>query len=107
MGTATSMMKHLATNGLVDYVPRSGVRLTPEGRLAALKVLRRHRLIEAGASVPNRQASISSGKQSRSLGSGVASTGTCPGIGSPFSQATRTRKGHCSTPSPSLYSQSP
>lgn len=45
-GTATSMMKHLAAQGLVDYVPRAGVRLTAEGRRGAIKVLRRHRLIE-------------------------------------------------------------
>lgn len=45
-GTATTMMKHLGSRGLVDYVPRRGVRLTAAGNEAALRVLRRHRLVE-------------------------------------------------------------
>ena len=45
-GTATSMVKTLADAGLVDYAPRGGVQLTPEGTRLALQVLRRHRLIE-------------------------------------------------------------
>lgn len=45
-GTATSMVKTLADAHLVDYAPRGGVRLTPEGMRLALQVLRRHRLIE-------------------------------------------------------------
>jgi DtxR family Mn-dependent transcriptional regulator len=45
-GTATSMMKALSEAGLVDYEPRSGVRLTEAGSRLALQVLRRHRLIE-------------------------------------------------------------
>jgi len=45
-GTATAMIKTLAGSGLVDYEPRGGVRLTEEGRILALHVLRRHRLIE-------------------------------------------------------------
>jgi DtxR family Mn-dependent transcriptional regulator len=45
-GTATAMIKTLADDGLVDYEPRSGIRLTPAGQRAALDVLRRHRLIE-------------------------------------------------------------
>ncbi len=45
-GTVTAMMKTLAENGLVAYEPYSGVRLTEEGRSAAVHVLRRHRLIE-------------------------------------------------------------
>lgn len=45
-GTATSMVKTLAESGLVDYEPRSGVRLTEEGTTLALHVLRRHRLVE-------------------------------------------------------------
>ncbi len=45
-GTVTAMMKGLAENGLVAYEPYSGVRLTDEGRRAAVHVLRRHRLIE-------------------------------------------------------------
>src|SRR5262245_12943201 len=45
-GTATTMVKSLAADGLVDHRPRHGVRLTAEGRRVALGVLRRHRLIE-------------------------------------------------------------
>ena len=45
-GTATTMVKALATEGLVEHQLRHGVRLTIEGRHVALGVLRRHRLIE-------------------------------------------------------------
>lgn len=45
-GTATSMVKSLARAGLAHYEPRGGVELTTEGRQLALRVLRRHRLIE-------------------------------------------------------------
>ena len=45
-GTVTSMMKHLAGRGLVDYRMRAGVRLTRKGETEALNVVRRHRLIE-------------------------------------------------------------
>ncbi len=45
-GTATAMVKTLADAGLVDYEPRSGVRLTAAGERQALRVIRRHRLIE-------------------------------------------------------------
>src|SRR5260221_272610 len=45
-GTATAMVKTLADAGLVDYEPRSGVRLTTAGERQALRVIRRHRLIE-------------------------------------------------------------
>jgi DtxR family transcriptional regulator, Mn-dependent transcriptional regulator len=45
-GTATTMVKALNDAGLVDYSPRVGVHLTPQGRALALHVLRRHRLIE-------------------------------------------------------------
>ena len=45
-GTATTMVKSLAAEGLVDHQLRHGVRLTPDGRRVALGVLRRHRLIE-------------------------------------------------------------
>ena len=46
-GTATTMMNQLLKQGLVDYTPRKGVLLNPEGRKAALQVLRRHRLVES------------------------------------------------------------
>jgi DtxR family transcriptional regulator, Mn-dependent transcriptional regulator len=45
-GTATTMIKALADSGIVDYEPRAGVRLTRGGRLLALHVMRRHRLVE-------------------------------------------------------------
>jgi DtxR family Mn-dependent transcriptional regulator len=45
-GTATAMMKHLSQSGLADYEPRRGVTLTDKGRRHALKVLRKHRIIE-------------------------------------------------------------
>ncbi len=45
-GTVTSMLKTLADSGLANYKPYEGVRLTKEGRLLALRMLRRHRLIE-------------------------------------------------------------
>ena len=45
-GTATSMVKALADAGLVEYEPRGGARLTRGGEQLALRVLRRHRLVE-------------------------------------------------------------
>jgi DtxR family Mn-dependent transcriptional regulator len=45
-GTATTMVKALADEGLVEHQPRQGVRLTGEGRRVALNVLRKHRLVE-------------------------------------------------------------
>jgi DtxR family Mn-dependent transcriptional regulator len=45
-GTVTTMIKALADEGLVDHVPRQGVRLTAAGRRMALNVLRKHRLVE-------------------------------------------------------------
>jgi DtxR family Mn-dependent transcriptional regulator len=45
-GTVTSMLKSLAEAGLASYVPYEGVRLTEFGAALAVRVLRRHRLIE-------------------------------------------------------------
>lgn len=45
-GTVTSMLKTLAESGLGEYRPYEGVRLTRSGRALALRMLRRHRLIE-------------------------------------------------------------
>ena len=45
-GTATTMVKALADEGLVEHQPRHGVRLTDPGRRVALNVLRKHRLVE-------------------------------------------------------------
>ena len=45
-GTATSMVKHLHEQQLLHYHPRQGVALTSKGQALALRMLRRHRLIE-------------------------------------------------------------
>jgi DtxR family Mn-dependent transcriptional regulator len=45
-GTVTSMLKTLDEGNLATYTPYEGVRLTSSGRALALRVLRRHRLIE-------------------------------------------------------------
>nr|WP_261361494.1 metal-dependent transcriptional regulator [Aeoliella straminimaris] len=45
-GTVTSMLKTLADGSLATYKPYEGVELTPAGRAIALRVIRRHRLIE-------------------------------------------------------------
>lgn len=45
-GTVTSMLKTLSESGLAQYIPYEGARLTETGKTLALRVLRRHRLIE-------------------------------------------------------------
>jgi DtxR family transcriptional regulator, Mn-dependent transcriptional regulator len=45
-GTVTSMLKTLKESELAEYTPYEGVRLTEAGKKLALRVLRRHRLIE-------------------------------------------------------------
>jgi len=45
--SVTNMIKGLATRGLVEHAPYHGVRLTPRGREAALRILRRHRVLES------------------------------------------------------------
>jgi DtxR family Mn-dependent transcriptional regulator len=45
-GTVTSMLKTLSESNLATYMPYEGVRLTPAGNGLALRVVRRHRLIE-------------------------------------------------------------
>jgi DtxR family Mn-dependent transcriptional regulator len=45
-GTVTSMLKTLGESGLATYMPYEGVRLTPQGTALALRITRRHRLIE-------------------------------------------------------------
>lgn len=45
-GTVTSMLKSLSESGLAEYRPYEGVSLTSQGRDLALRMLRRHRLIE-------------------------------------------------------------
>ncbi len=44
--TVTGMVKSLEAAGLVTYRPYAGVHLTARGRDVALRVLRRHRLVE-------------------------------------------------------------
>jgi len=44
--TVTEMVKKLAASGLVDHVPYGAITLTAEGRTLALRMVRRHRLIE-------------------------------------------------------------
>ncbi|MAG94002.1 MAG: DtxR family iron (metal) dependent repressor [Planctomycetaceae bacterium] len=45
-GTVTSMLKTLAESGLAEYRPYEGARLTDAGRTLAVRMVRRHRLIE-------------------------------------------------------------
>jgi DtxR family Mn-dependent transcriptional regulator len=45
-GTVTSMLKTLGESHLATYTRYEGVQLTPAGEALALRVLRRHRLIE-------------------------------------------------------------
>ncbi len=44
--SVSGMLKSLSKDGLVEYEPYKGARLTDEGRTMALKVIRNHRLIE-------------------------------------------------------------
>jgi DtxR family Mn-dependent transcriptional regulator len=45
-GSVSAMARKLAGAGLVEHIPYRGVALTPKGEQVALKVLRRHRLLE-------------------------------------------------------------
>ena len=45
-GTVSVMMRNLAEEQLIDYVPRRSITLLPKGRDQAMQVVRRHRLIE-------------------------------------------------------------
>jgi DtxR family Mn-dependent transcriptional regulator len=44
--SASGMLRRLADEGLVEYAPYHGARLTPEGERIALEMIRHHRLIE-------------------------------------------------------------
>jgi DtxR family Mn-dependent transcriptional regulator len=44
--SVTDMLRKLQKTGLLAYKPYYGAALTPAGRLQALKIIRRHRLIE-------------------------------------------------------------
>jgi DtxR family Mn-dependent transcriptional regulator len=41
------MIKRLSEQGLLEHIPYKGVQLTAEGRRAALRMIRRHRILEA------------------------------------------------------------
>jgi DtxR family Mn-dependent transcriptional regulator len=45
-GSVSAMLKKLDELGLITHVPYRGVRLTADGRLLALEVIRHHRLLE-------------------------------------------------------------
>ena len=45
--SVSGMVRRLSDAGLVEHEPYKGVTLAPEGRRVALRMLRRHRLIEA------------------------------------------------------------
>lgn len=45
--SVSGMVRRLAQQGLLDHVPYKGVRLTADGRRAALRTLRRHRVLES------------------------------------------------------------
>ena len=46
-GSVSGMIRRLAEDGLLQHEPYRGVRLTEEGSREALKILRRHRIIES------------------------------------------------------------
>ena len=45
--SVSGMIKRLSEQGLLEHVPYKGVQLTAEGRRGALRMVRRHRIIEA------------------------------------------------------------
>ena len=45
-GTATTMVKRIAKQGLLKYQPRQGCELTELGLVEAKKILHKHRLLE-------------------------------------------------------------
>lgn len=44
--SVTNMVARLAADRLVSHSPRAGARLTPHGRREALRIVRRHRILE-------------------------------------------------------------
>jgi len=44
--SVSGMLRRLSEGGLLEHVPYHGVRLTEPGRRAALRVMRRHRILE-------------------------------------------------------------
>ena len=45
--SVTGMVRRLAAQGYLDHIPYRGVQLTDAGRRAALKTIRRHRVLES------------------------------------------------------------
>ncbi len=45
-GSVTGMLKRLASRGLVEHVPYYGARLTETGETEAIRLIRRHRVLE-------------------------------------------------------------
>jgi len=45
--SVSAMVKRLCTQGLLEHAPYKGVTLTADGRRAALRMVRRHRILEA------------------------------------------------------------
>jgi DtxR family Mn-dependent transcriptional regulator len=45
--SVSGMLRRLAEAGLIDHEPRRGVQLTDDGRRAAVRIVRRHRVLEA------------------------------------------------------------
>ena len=45
--SVSGMVKRLSETGLIEHVPYRGVQLTQQGRRAALKMIRRHRILES------------------------------------------------------------
>jgi DtxR family Mn-dependent transcriptional regulator len=45
--SVTGMVKRLSEQGLLEHLPYKGVQLTPAGRRAALRMVRRHRVLES------------------------------------------------------------
>src|SRR5262245_63482289 len=45
-GSVTGMLKRLSERGLVEHVPYYGARLTSEGEREAVRLIRRHRVLE-------------------------------------------------------------
>src|SRR5262245_61816960 len=43
--SVSGMIKRLSETGLIEYVPYRGVQLTAIGRRAALRMIRRHRIL--------------------------------------------------------------
>src|SRR2546430_2112985 len=44
--SVSGMVKRLSETGLIEHVPYRGVQLSPQGRRAALRMIRRHRILE-------------------------------------------------------------